>query len=376
MNRSSYVSIACGGLAWLLASCDGGSMPLTPEPVAATDRIAFGACGSGALAADCGLFLVNADGSPRLRRLAAHPSLVHLEPVWSPDGGRIAFSTVARCGVTELCSELFVVHADGAGLRRLAHRRSHGTVRTATMGLAWSPDGQRIVFGAYGSIFAADADGSDLTELASGHSPRWSPDGKRIAFLRGGLGFEDGAIFIMDSDGSNPRQLTEYLAFAPRWSPDGARIAFLGSSEALHVHTELSPGMEDRGFAGLHVMDSNGSTLRRLTDSPGYDGHASWSPDGGRIAFDMYRDGSVDIYLIDADGSDPVRLTDSAGYASAPTWSPDAARIAFRSGLASLLVVKVDGTGIVALAGGFGWLGRPAWSPAATGALARRHAAR
>ena len=52
------------------------------------------------------------------------------------------------------------------------------------------------------------------------------------------------------------------------------------------------------------------------------DGSPSWSPDGGRIAFDSLRDGNGEIYVMNADGSGQTRLTDNPASDGSPSWSP------------------------------------------------------
>ena len=93
----------------------------------------------------------------------------------------------------------------------------------------------------------------------------------------------DVGLWVVNADGSNPRQLTRYAAgshFA--WSPDGRRIAF-------------------RRF-DLFVVNADGSGLRRLARNGGA---PAWSPDGRTIAFLHNRE----VYIVKADGSDEQRLT-------------------------------------------------------------------
>jgi TolB protein len=81
----------------------------------------------------------------------------------------------------------------------------------------------------------------------------------------------------------------------------------------------------------IYVMNIDGTGLTRLTDSDGWDGTPSWSPDGKQIAFASERLGSPAIFLMDADGSNQRPLT-SPDYASLmPVWSPDGSKIAFAS---------------------------------------------
>lgn len=85
--------------------------------------------------------------------------------------------------------------------------------------------------------------------------------------------------------------------------------------------------------------------LTRLTDAPGADGHADWSPDGERIAFAASRDGNCEIYVMDSDGTNQVNVTNTEFDELYPSWSPDGSRIVFSSteaGGAELFVVDLS----------------------------------
>ena len=69
--------------------------------------------------------------------------------------------------------------------------------------------------------------------------------------------------------------------------------------------------------------------LERLTDALGFDGEASVSLDGQRIAFTSSRDGDYEIYVMDVDGGNARRLTHDAGYDGQPAFSPDGRQIVF-----------------------------------------------
>ncbi|MGH9266272.1 MAG: TolB family protein [Acidimicrobiales bacterium] len=98
-------------------------------------------------------------------------------------------------------------------------------------------------------------------------------------------------------------------------------------------------------------MKADGSELRRLTDDPGHDFGAQWSPDGTGIAFVSDRDGDREIYVMNAaDSSVQTRLTNSPGSDEAPRWSADGARITFvtdRDGGTHQYSMNADGTGQV-----------------------------
>ncbi len=158
----------------------------------------------------------------------------------------------------------------------------------------WSPDGSQIAFVSERnnerSIYIMDADGSNLrllTNMPESDLADWSPDGKTIAFTSKANGnFE---IYIMKTDGSNePINLTnnDTQDLVPVWSPDGSQIAWLSGDEGWD----------------LFVMTSDGSNVRQLTDQ-GHVFNVKWSIDGN-----LYLDWDNDVYgssncLMDPDGT-------------------------------------------------------------------------
>ncbi len=87
--------------------------------------------------------------------------------------------------------------------------------------------------------------------------------------------------------------------------------------------------LDSTGWFDIYVLDSTGR-LRRLTHDEGEEGRSrrsplSWSPDGTKIAFD--RDG--DLFTVDVDSGAETRLTQTKGWEGDPTWSPDGHRIAY-----------------------------------------------
>jgi TolB protein len=204
-----------------------------------------------------------------------------------------------------LIGKLYVVNADGSGLRLVAHRAS---VAAAP---AWSPDGQRLMFNAPGgvnapgAIYVVNVDGSGLQKLApSGGSPAWSRDGQKIAFDRL-VAFPpvppDSDIYVMNSDGSGTANLTRgpKLDASPAWSPDGQKIAFQRVVGVIPCGTGgCGPAESD-----IYVMNADGSEQRNLTRKPSLNlGSHAWSPDGQKILFQRRAKGkNWEIVAINAD---------------------------------------------------------------------------
>jgi TolB protein len=124
-------------------------------------------------------------------------------------------------------------------------------------------------------------------------------------------------LYIMDSDGSSQRRITNSSMeeFAPSWSPDGRKIVFVGVTKEN---------------ADIWIVDVDGSNLTRLTTWPSFENSPSWSPDGQNIVFVSDRSGQDDIWIMNADGSNKRRvITQEAGF---PSWSRDGKRISYVSG--------------------------------------------
>jgi Tol biopolymer transport system component len=83
----------------------------------------------------------------------------------------------------------------------------------------------------------------------------------------------------------------------------------------------------------IYSAKPDGSDLRRLTNSPGYDAEATISRDGKKIVFTSMRNGDLDIYIytMDADGTHVRQLTHELGYDGGPFFSYDGKKIVYRA---------------------------------------------
>ncbi len=209
--------------------------------------------------------------------------------------------------------DLFRAAPDGSGVERLTD--TPGYDAEATVG----PDG-RIVFTSVRDgdmeIYSMNPDGSDVRRLTHRQGPDggpfFSPDGSKIIFR--GREIPDGGeyddyrklldeglwrptaveVFVMDDDGSNVRQVTDFggASFAPYWHPDGERIIF-----ASNLHDP-----DGRNF-DLFMVNLDGTGLEQITYNDTFDGFPMFSPDGSRFIFASNRDaaeeGDTNIFIAD-----------------------------------------------------------------------------
>ena len=103
------------------------------------------------------------------------------------------------------------------------------------------------------------------------------------------------------------------------WSPDGSRLLFESDRD---------------GFWQIYELNLGTMELQRLSDGTGDDHGPQWSPDGKKIVFRSFRDGDNSVlYRMNADGSNVTRLSDPAGFAMNAAISPDSTLVAYQSNL-------------------------------------------
>ncbi|MDD5087901.1 MAG: hypothetical protein PHI18_03765 [bacterium] len=165
----------------------------------------------------------------------------------------------------------------------------------------------------------------------------FSMDGTRLVFQSTRDSFQCDQIFTMQADGSGIALIStgKGQTTCSYFIPGTDEIIYCST----HDHAPECPPKPDRaqGYVwGLSEFDvyrcnHDGSNLRRLTDTPGYDAEAAVSPDGKEIVFTSGRDGDLELYKMNVDGSNVRRLTYTVGYDGGPFFSPDGKSIVYRS---------------------------------------------
>ena len=190
------------------------------------------------------IYTMQADGSV-LTNITNNPAY-DSSPYWSPDGKQIAFES-SRDGSW---GQIYLMNADGSNVVQLTYDQAdHQFVRNyGASSSPWSPDGSRLIVSQKlqgeekWKLYTIDANGENKTLLVSDpniyNAISWSPDGKSIAFIADNPQSLDGdRLYIANADGSNLREVTEFLLpdeqlfnFDYYWADDGQSIFFVAFS--------------------------------------------------------------------------------------------------------------------------------------------------
>jgi Tol biopolymer transport system component len=316
-GSGSAVALLLVALTWLAISAEPGrdaepatpapssvAHPMTPHSVAVVGldggrrRVFTGLPGdvfSPALSPDGTslAFVTSINGSPRLvvsrsgqgQRVMA-PSLAAVSPVWSPDGGAIAFVGWSE----DMNRDIYVVDGDGGGLERLTSSSDDDETP------AWSPDGTTLAFARnpttdefsdrveIWSVSTTDGDESRLTRNDAWDAyPTWSPDGESIAYSSNSQ-----QLWSMRPDGSDAARLAVpglRSIFAPQWSPDGSRIVFLACCADVEAYASVDGSeVHEAVVLRVRIVDLGSGEIRDLGPLVTSSWNAArWLPSGDAV---------------------------------------------------------------------------------------------
>ncbi len=293
-------------------------------------------------------------------------------PAFSPDGTRILFSssrdtavatsTGASPGPTYLASELYVMEADGTGVRRLTRHESWDGAP------AWTPDGQ-------GVFFYSQRDGeSRIYRTGVDGAADHEPDGPAGHGLDGaadpgpngaaGPGSDGAAVGRMAAAGPDAISAPDEAALSPTFSPDG-RLAYTANRDGRWTLVSTRPDGTDPRVESDAARDYwapafDPASGRLLAHGPGPVADASVFESDAPGAFLVHPPLPVDM------PDRQVSLVGIRGYL--PAVDPTSGEIATSEAFARLVASRPDGTGkrvIHDLAGGADRYRGPdsAWGP-------------
>ena len=273
------------------------------------------------------LWVANPDGS-LAREVFAEDDAATFEAAFSPvNAGGLAFT---RATEKPFSDEIFLGELATGQVRRLTNSKN------ASIAPTFSPDGARIAFSSVRAprgkrppglerIAVMNLDGTGRRFLTpknrSSFDPDFSPDGTQIAFNESrpaGHSGVDNRLMVMNVDGSGRRAVTAYggrREINPKWLPDGSGLVF----ESLNRRS-LRSDIERIGL--------DGSGRRPVLATPAFETNPVPSPDGTRIVFTSDRDRrgptragpGFEVYTMKVDGTDIVRLTTNKEPDLFPDW--------------------------------------------------------
>lgn len=152
-------------------------------------------------------------------------------------------------------------------------------------------------------------------------------------------GYQDcDQIYIMNLDGSGKTLVStgKGRTTCSYFLPDGKTILYASThlaDTACPPPPSMSKGYTWALYKGYDIFFANvdGSNLRRITTTDGYDAEATVSPTGDKIVFTSVRDGDLELYEMNLDGSNQKRLTYHLGYDGGAFYSWDGKKIVFRA---------------------------------------------
>lgn len=261
------------------------------------------------------IYTMKSDGTDQVR-LTNNTGLDY-HPVWSPDGRRIAYLSQNDTGFT---FSIKVMNADGTNQTAVTNVNYGFCVWPwqDEWSVSWAPDGRKLAFQENADIFTVNVDGSNRVNVtnhwAMDAEPSWSADGSKIVFTSSRSCWR--TMYSMNPDGSNVQALPsdgEFWDTAPEFSPNGTRIAFVvNSSMNMPVlYTANADGTNRTPFEGLGSSSHNRNKPK-------------WSPDGSRIAFQMWEasDSDSEIYVRNVGLGRLTQITNTDGSNFDPSWQP------------------------------------------------------
>lgn len=177
-----------------------------------------------------------------------------------------------------------------------------------------------------------------LTDKGENAEAYLSFDEKKLIYQTSHGDIKCDQIFTMNIDGSDKKMVSSGFGktTCSYYLPGDKKIIY----SSTHLADKNCPPLPDysKGYVwklydSFDVFSANadGSDVKQLTFTKGYDAESTVSPIGDKIVFTSMRDGDPEIYIMNIDGSNQIRITHEKGYDGGPFFSLDGSKIVFRA---------------------------------------------
>ncbi len=299
-----------------------------------------------------GLYVMDSEGQNWKK--INNDNFQYIAATWNPTSFKTKSSTakiqkIAFHSNRDDNSEIYAIHADGTNEKRLTNNDFYDGFPSwspdgSKILFQSNREGENNFF-----IYVMNSDGSNVQKIPNtegGNYAKWSRDGSKIAFFAERSGNTE--IYLINPDGSNPVNITNNAAIdeTPTFTVDGSIITFQTNRGAKPpVGTE--EGEEVRLNYGIYMMNADGSNQTQITDYKDNDENPSVSPDGKQVVFQSYINDGLAIVVINTDGTNKRVLTNATPPSGSPAWSGDGKKIAYDSmqdGNFEIFTMNIDGT--------------------------------
>jgi TolB protein len=286
-----------------------------------------------------------------------NPLITPVEVTSTEPTGKIALTCQLIKDISH--EQICIVNADGSGYRRITFNDS---VRHFYPSV--SPDGGSVVFSAYNEqtkhyeIYELNISTNENRQLTFAigdlNAPEISPDGSTIVLTRFFNDPERPTSWLINRDGSNPREVSADRAIDPTWSPDGKQILFASVTDSL---------------TQLFMINIDGTGLHQVSNLPAIRGRSDWSPQGLIVTYSG-KPWTRELFVMNVDGSNQHQITPAGGNSQGPSFSPDGQWVAFTSYFdryevhgCEIYIMRVDGTDLRRLTNNEYCDYQPRWGP-------------